>query len=550
MARPLALAVAIVVSLLAVSGAGGAGAQTPKRGGTVVVGGAALREPGCLNAYLERCGSSLPFVGIVMGLALRGPFSVGADNAYRPDLVSHVEYTITPPYTLTYHIRPEARWSDGVRITARDFVFTHAAIRSVRGELNEGEAQVYATIRRVTAVDAKTVRVVLRSRFAGWRGLFSRILPSHALRGEDFSKVWLNGIRNPKTGRPIGSGPFLVESWERGRAVTFVRNPRYWKSHPAYLDRLVARFCDPCAALSAELVEWMRSGEVDVLHSPLLGAQVQELRALPGVRALAARGANWEHLDIRIGDGGHPSLKSKRVRQALAYGIDRVALARALHVQIDPRYPPSDSAVFLTYGTHYQPNWRRYRHRPEEARRLLEREGCRREPDGIYACDGRRLSLRLATVATQARREQTVEFVQRQLRRAGIEIVPVYAPASALFNQILPNGTFDLALFSWLSYPDAPGGTVDLYGCGGVLNYSGYCQRLVTRDLDQAKRIFDQARQARVLNRADAQLANDVPVIPLFENPTVVAYGTSVRNVGITAQLDPFVGVENWWLAR
>jgi peptide/nickel transport system substrate-binding protein len=160
------------------------------------------------------------------------------------------------------------------------------------------------------------------------------------------------------------------------------------------------------------------------------------------------------------------------------------------------------------------------------------------------------LSLRLATLAANARREQTVELIQRQLRRAGIEIVPVYAPPNALFGQILPSGTYDLALFSWLTFPESPATLVDLYGCGRVQNFSGYCQRLVTRDLDQARRILDPARQARVLNRADAQMAKDVPVIPLFENPTVVAHRTSVRNVRITPQLDPFVGVEEWWLER
>ena len=60
----------------------------------------------------------------------------------------------------------------------------------------------------------------------------------------------------------------------------------------------------------------------------------------------------------------------------------------------------------------------------------------------------------------------------------------------------------------------------------GVQNYAGYCQRLVTRVLDQAQRILDSTRQAQVLNKADAQLAKDVPVIPLFDNPTVLAHKT------------------------
>ena len=251
-----------------------------------------------------------------------------------------------------------------------------------------------------------------------------------------------------------------------------------------------------------------------------------------------------------MGAGGHPALKRKAVRQALAYGIDRVALARAINGQFDARYPPSDSAVFLTNSPHYQPHWSRYRYRPAEARRLLEREGCRREPDGVYACDGRRLSLRLATIAGNARRQQTLEVIQRQLRQVGIEILPVYAPRDVLFGPILEGGNFDLILFSYLRFPDSPGTTVGLYGCGGVQNHAGYCQRLVTRDLDQAQRILDVNRQAQVLNRADAQLAKDVPVIPLFQNPYVVASDTNVRSVGLTAQLDPFVGVENWWLDR
>jgi peptide/nickel transport system substrate-binding protein len=535
--------------LVAVSGAPGSPEQTPKRGGTVIVG--TLVEPGCLNAFLHRCASNLPNVGALVELALPGAFRVTPDFAYRPNLVSSVEYSKTRPFTLTYHIRPKARWSDGVPVTARDFVFTDAAVRSVATELWEPEVELYAPVRRVRAVDEKTVEVVLRSRFAGWRGLFPRILPSHALRGSDFSSVWLDRIHDPRTGRAIGSGPFLVSRWERGRSVTFTRNPRYWGHHLAYLDRLVVRFCEQCGAIGSEQLEWMRTGEVDVVQSPVLtGEQVERLRALQSVRVHAGPGASWEHLDIRIGEGGHPALKRKRVRQALAYGIDRVALARALNAQFAARYPPSDSAVFLTNSTYYRPNWGRYRYRPAEARGLLEAEGCRPGPDGIYACDGRRLSLRLATLTGNPRRQQTLEHIQRQLRRAGIEIVPEYTPGQILFNQVLPGGGFDLMLFSYIRFPDFPGNSVGVYGCGGVQNFAGYCQRLVTRDLDQARRILDAARQAQVLNRADAQLSRDVPVIPLFQNPYVVAHRSSVQNIGLAPQLNPFVNADNWWLER
>ena len=90
-------------------------------------------------------------------------------------------FTTKPPFTLTYHIRPEARWSDGAQITARDFLFTHRAIRKYRPDPEDPHL---THVRSVRALDAKTVRVVLRSRFSGWRSLFANVLPSHALRAK------------------------------------------------------------------------------------------------------------------------------------------------------------------------------------------------------------------------------------------------------------------------------------------------------------------------------------------------------------------------------
>jgi ABC-type transport system substrate-binding protein len=75
----------------------------------------------------------------------------------------------------------------------------------------------------------------------------------------------------------------------------------------------------------------------------------------------------------------------------------------------------------------------------------------------------------------------------------------------------------------------------------------GYCQRIVTADLDQADRIVDPVRRARVLNRVDRQLAKDVPVIPLYQIPWVLAYHGTIRNV-VSSPDNLFWNAENWWL--
>ena len=532
-----ALAAATVVSLLAVSGASGAGEQTPKRGGTLVfrmIGA----EPPCLNVLDARCGRSL---ALIAEKVLEKPFVIGPDFTFRPRLVSRFNYTTKRPFTVVYRIRPEARWSDGVPISARDFVFTLKAIRRYGSPL---ERQFHSVVRQIRAVDAKTLRVVLRPRLAGWRELFRNVLPSHALRGEDLSKVWSERIDNPKTGRPIGSGPFLVERLERGRQLVLRRNPRYWGPHPAYLERLVIRFTQS----ADDPTELLRSGEFDVATG-VRPDVVPALRRERGIRVTATRGNGFEHFDLQLGPGGPRALKNKLVRRALAFGVDRVALVRELYGDVNPTWAPLDNALFLRQARRYEANWGAYRYRPGQARRLLEQAGCRRGSDGVYLCGGERLSLRFMTSAGVRIRERVISLVQLQLRRVGVEVVPVYATGEAFFNQILPNGAFDVALFSWTVVNPDSAGFLGIYGCGGAQNYTGYCQRLVTKDLDQSERILDARQRGLVLNRADRQLARDVPVIPLFQFVLTAAHDADVRNYAVQP-LNAFWNAENWWLDR
>ena len=451
MARRVALPAAIAVALLAVSGAGGASAQTPKRGGTLVfreVG----PEPACLNVPPAECNGGLFFW---IDNVLQRPFEVGPDFTYEESLVSRVGVTRRRPFTLTYHIRPEARWSDGVPVTAQDFIFTLRAIR--RHGIPEVR-DLHAPIRSARAVDRKTLRVVLRPRSASWHDFFGNILPAHALRGSDLTQVWSDRIDDPRTGRPIGSGPFLVERLERGRQLVLRRNPRYWGPHPAYVERLVIRFAESATDPSEEL----RSGELDVaLGVP--PAVVPAVRRQPGMRLVARPSTGFEHLDIQLGPNAHPALRNKLVRRALAYGIDRPALVRQILGEVDPSARALDSAVHLAQSRYYEPNWGAYRYRPAEARRLLTQAGCRRGTDGIFSCGGKRLSLRFVTTAGVTFRAQALPLIQAQLRAAGVEVVPVFAPPPTFFGQILPQGAFDVALFSWTGSPAASWAGV--YGC-------------------------------------------------------------------------------------
>ena len=120
----------------------------------------------------------------------------------------------------------------------------------------------------------------------------------------------------------------------------------------------------------------------------------------------------------------------------------------------------------------------------------------------------------------------------------------VYAPLNTLVPQFA-RGATDMVEFAL--FPTY-GIAASVYGCGREDNVTGYCQRLVTADLNQADRILDEEQRARALNRVDGRLAKDVPMIPLYQPLAVLAYRAAIRNVGRSA---PNLGnAENWWLAE
>ena len=96
-------------------------------------------------------------------------------------------------------------------------------------------------------------REVRESRPSLAHGRMAGLLPRHLAiarpQGQNLAEIWRDGITNPRTGAPIGNGPFLLSSWERGKEMILVRNPRYWGPHTAYVDRIVISFCQSCPLL-------------------------------------------------------------------------------------------------------------------------------------------------------------------------------------------------------------------------------------------------------------------------------------------------------------
>jgi peptide/nickel transport system substrate-binding protein len=531
---------ALLFASLALAGVAVAGSDSSgaRAGGTVVVG---IVEPSDLNVLLRDSGVGLWIAGRV----LLGAYSVNSRGEYVPSLIAHEPRITRKPFSLTYTIKRKARWSDGVPVSARDFVFTWRVSADAKIDTDPYQHGLYAHVVRARILDAKTVRFVLDAPFANWKDLFEFVLPWHALRGQDMRSVWRDAIDNPRTGDPISDGPFVFGSWSRGDRLTLVRNEHYW-ARKAHLSRLVFRFLPDAASQ----LEAFRSHLVDLVLPLPDKLLLSDLTARPGVRIAKGASNVWEHIAFNLGPKANPLLRSPFVRRAIAYGIDRHALVVQLYKELFPGLKILQSAVYLPFSPAYASHWQQWRYRPRTAVALLRSHGCRRGSDGIFSCRGRRLSFRFTSTSGNQLRQLTFEQVQAQLEAVGIELQADFEPPALAFPR-LEAGDWEIFLFAWNMASEPTEGDASLFSCHAKLNVYGYCNARVTRLLDNALTKLRATRRAALLNRADALMAKDVPFLPLFVKPGYALYNSRIRNVVWNANADSMIfwNAQDWWIA-
>ena len=543
--RRLWLVAGVALAALAIAATGSARVSGPdsasaKKAGTLVFGAEQGGGPDwCLNLILDvDCAA---FWNVMFQTpVIRGAFLFTPQFTYKPDLISR--YTLkTNPMRVTYYIRKNARWSDGVPVSGKDWRFTWQTAVNPKYK-DHIDPLGWEDIRSITG-NGKVVNVTFKRNFAAWRGLFTYVLPQHALQGTDMLTVWNDCICNPKKGNaPIGNGPFLLTRFDRGAGVTLTRNPRGWYGKRAKLDSIVFRFI---TNTNSE-IQAIRSGEVDAIY-PQPQLALADLRNQSGLRVVTHLGLQWEHIEIQQGAKGNPLAKQKWLRQALITSINRSAAARALYGTLNPKVGVLNSLTRLTNEKTYDPtHFRKWNYNPAKVASMMNAHGCSKGGDGIYRCGGTKVSFDFASTTGNALRALAFTIFQDQAQKAGVELKNAFVPAGTLFGSKLPAHDFDLAMFTFLVTVD-PHYVVANFSCGSGPNYTEYCNRTVTNLLARSDRELNLAKRLALVNKAGAIIGNDVPMIPLFQRPTYLVYKTSVKGMlDNPSSQGPSFNAENW----
>jgi peptide/nickel transport system substrate-binding protein len=523
-------------------------AATPRVGGTVIV--ALDQEPRTLNGWITE-GNLFATTEVTSPIFDSG-MRYNNRAAYQPLLFTGQPRIIrNRPLTVRFTYRRNARWNDGRQITGADWRATWQTVMNRNWDITSRTG--WEDISRVQ-VSGKTVTVTFRVPYAGWRQVIgSGPLPAHAIQGQNFNQLWRDGVVNPRNNnRPIGSGPFLFQSWQRGQQIRLARNQNYWRRN-AYLAGIVYR----PIPVTATQFQALRAGEVHLLR-PQAQIQIAEIRRDNRFRVQAGAAYIWEHIDFQQGPQGHPALRQRYVRQAIIRGINRPQIAGALYANIVSNLPVLHSVVFKPFEPQYRANWRNWGFNQQDAIRRLRAANCTGGPTApaannrnVWTCPGGagRLSFRFTTnMGANQLRAHTFQIIQRQLMSVGIELRPDPIPS---LTPRLQNRDWDLFMFAWVGSPTSSILQENLHGCGGDQNYMGYCNRAVTTLLQRAKNTPNNAQRTVILNRADAQMSQDVPTVPLFAQPSFLISRTIVQGpLRNPTQASAFWNTQNWWMSQ
>ncbi|MEJ8303578.1 ABC transporter substrate-binding protein [Saccharibacillus sacchari] len=213
--------------------------------------------------------------------------------------------------TYTFVLKDGLKFSDGTDVTAKDAAFSLERHLKVGGPL-----EISAKVDKVTAQDDHTLVVTLQEPYTPFLSEMSNF--SNGIIPADFG----GKTEEEFFKKPVGTGPFAVESWDPTGDVTFVKNEHYWQEGKPYLDKLVYKLVQD----DSQALNQLKAGEVDGIESLAL-QNAEELKNGDGTGVITNGSWVTEQLFFNTLD---EHFSDEHVRRALALAIDREGLTNAL----------------------------------------------------------------------------------------------------------------------------------------------------------------------------------------------------------------------------
>ncbi len=425
----------------------------------------------------------------------------------------------------TFHLRSDARWSNGDPVTAEDFAFSFQRILSPKfgaqysymlwaiknaEAFNGGKLTDFAAV-GVEVVDPSTLRLTLERPTPYLLALaaHSTWLPVHRHTLEKFGPIDDRNSPWTRPGSLVGNGAFTLTEWRQNDRLVVTKNPYYWDAAHNRLERVVF-----FPAENPEVEERnFRAGQIHLTNS-LPIAKIAGYCARDSVRFRSDPLLYSCFLSFNV---TKPPLDNPTIRRALSLAIDREGITRAVF-----------AGSRLPAGCLVPPGCGGYTARAQVptdfgvARRLLAEAGF---PDGKGLPE---MSVRLGINVSEWSR--TVEIIQETWRRElGVRIT--LAPSDLKTRlQSLQMGNYTIALSQWFADFVDPATFLELFVSHGGNNRTRWSHPGYDRLIAEAAHTRDPVRRFELFQQAEALLLEEAPIAPLYFNASAYLIHPAVKN--------------------
>lgn len=406
------------------------------------------------------------------------------------------------PLTYIFHLHHGVRFHDGRPLTARDVKYTFDSL--LEKKVRSTKSANYKFVDHIDAPDDFTV-------------IFHMKEPDAPLLwnlSDGTVGIVPYGAGDEETTHPIGSGPFKFVSAETDREVILERNDDYWGEKP-HLARVRLAVVPDETTAALEL----RKGSGDISINAITPDTVVTLARDPNLKVERGPGTRLAYLGFNLRD---PILKDTRVRQAIAYALDRDPMIEYLwRGEAEPA-----RSILPRQSWAYDGDVPAYNHNPEKARQLLDAAG-------FATHDGVRFHIAMKT-STDANTRLMVAVMQQQLRQVGIAL-DIRTFEFATFFSDVTHGAFQMYGLRWIGGNEDP----DIFEYAfhsskfppNGANRVYYSNARVDQLIDQARREIDPVRRKALYAQVQQQVAEDVPYINLWYLDNVLVHTRRVGNL-------------------
>ena len=432
MKKIISLSLALIMALALFAGCSGSGASQ----GSMLVYGSGDYDS--INPIMnEHCE--------IKHLLFDGLMARDGDGNLIPALAESYAYD-DATMTYTFKLKENVKWHDGETFTADDVKFTIEAIKNP--ENGSENAPNYEEIASIDVLgDYEIAFTLSEPNFAFLDYMTMSIMPQHLLEGED---MWQSDFFK----KPVGTGPYKLDSWDVGQTITMVKNPDYFGG-AAKIDTIVFKIVTDDNAKALQL----KNGELDL-------AQVtpKDAATFEGSEDLTIYDMKTsDYRGILYNFGNEYWQKNADLIPAINYAIDRQAILDAVLLgEGEVAYSPLQMNKYNYDGVE------KYEYNPEKAAEALTAAGCEKRDDGYWYRDGERIGFTINGTPGDQVRIDMAQIAAQQLQEIGLD-VKANVPADGI-----DWGGQECCIIGWGSPFDADDHTYKVFGTNKGANYSSY----------------------------------------------------------------------------